>query len=98
MDLVDDVDLICGSRRSKINFLKDRPDVVDTIVGSGVHLGNVKDGTVQDTLTCGAFVAWITVYGILAVDRACEYLRNGGLTRTVLTAEKICMSKLFCNY
>ena len=98
MDLVDYIDFICCSCRSEINFLKDGPDVIDTVIGSGVHLCNVEDGTVKDTLTCGALVAWIAVYGMLAVDRSCEDLGDRGLARAVLAAEKISVSELLRYY
>ena len=68
MDLVDYINFVSCSRRSEIYFLKDRPDVVDTVVGSSVHHDHVKDGTVQDALTCGTFIAGIAVYRIFTVD------------------------------
>ena len=94
MDLVDYINFISCSRRSEINFLKDRSDVIDTVIGSGIHLCYVKNGTVQDALTCGAFITGIAVNGVFAVDRACKDLGYSGLTCTVLTAEKISVSKL----
>ncbi len=98
MDLIDYINLICGPRRSKINFLKDRPYVVDTVIGSCVHLGNVQDRTVKDALACRAFVAWIAVNGMLAIDRTGKDLGDRRLACTVLAAEKISMSELFCDY
>ena len=74
VDLVDDINLVCRSCRSEINFLKDRPDVVDTVIGRSIHLGNIKDGTVQDAFACRAFVAGVAVNGMLAVDTSCKDL------------------------
>ena len=91
MDLVDDVDLELGPRGREVYFLQDRPHVVNAVVGSGVHLDYVKDGTVKDSLAGRALVAGIAVYGMLAVDCPGKDLGDGGLAGAVLAAEKICM-------
>ena len=91
VDLIDDIDLELGPRRHEVDFAKDRPDVIDTVVGSGVHLNDIEDGTVEDALACGAFVAGIAVYRVFAVDCSRKDLGDRGLARSVLSAEKICM-------
>ena len=98
VDLVDYIDFVSGSGGSEVDFLKDGSDIVYTVVGSSVHLGNIEDGAVKDALTCRTFVAGITVNGMLAVNSAGEDLRNRGLTCTVLAAEKISVSKFLGNY
>ena len=98
VDLVDYIDFISCSGRSEIDFLKDGPYVIDTVIGSSVHLSNVKYGTVKYALACGALVAGIAVYRVLAVDAPGKDLGDRGLSRTVLAAEKIGVSELLRDY
>ena len=98
VDLADYIDFICCSCRSEIDFLKDGSDIIDTVVGSGVHLSYVKDGTVKDALTGGALVAGIAVYRVLTVDAPGKDLGDRGLSRTVLAAEKLGVSELLRDY
>ena len=94
MDLVDDINLISCSGRCEIDFLKDWPDIVYSVIGSGVHLSNIKNGAVQDPLTGGTLVAGIAVYGMLTVNASGKDLGDRSLTCTVLSAEKISVREL----
>ena len=98
MDLIDDINLICRSRRCKINFLEDGSYVVNTVIGCCVHLGNVQDGTVKDTPAGRTLVARIAVNGVLAVDRPGKDLGDRGLACAVLAAEKISVSEFLRYY
>ena len=92
MDLVYDVDLVGGLGRREYYFFAYPSYVVDTVIGSRVDLYNVKEGPVQDTLTDGAFVTRIAVYGILAVYCSGEDLGYTGLTCSPLSRKEICVA------
>ena len=91
VDLIDDIYLICCSCRCEIDFLENGSDIIHTVIGSGIHLSYIKDGTVKDTLTGRTLIARIAVDRVFAVNAACEDLGDSSLSGTVLAAEKICM-------
>ena len=94
MDLVDDVHFILGFRRHEHDFVTDAADIVDTVVTGGVHFDDVEKRAVDDAFTDLAFITWVTVNGVLTVDRTGEDLRDGGLTGASGSAEKIRVTDL----
>ena len=92
MDLVYDVHLISCGRRGKVDLLRYLPDVINAVVGSGIHLDDVEDAAVKDTFAGRALVARVAAHGVLAVHGSREDLGYRGLTRSVLSAEEIRMT------
>jgi len=69
MDFVDDVNLVRGFGRHEIDFIGDPADIVDTVIGGGVHFHDIEQRAVENATADFALVAGIAVLGILAIDR-----------------------------
>ena len=98
MDFVDDVDLESGLGRHEDDFIADPPDIVDTVVGGGVHFDDVKQAAVEHTAADGALVAGVAVLRIQAVDRPGENLGQSGLAGAARAAEQVGMGDLAADH
>ena len=94
VNFVDDIYFIFGSRRQKHDFVADPTDIVDTVVGGGIHFDDIHKRVVKNTPADFAFIARIAILRIEAVDRARKDLRNGGLAGAACARKKIGMSDL----
>ena len=91
MYLIDDIDLILTIDRWILDLIPDLTDIIDTVVGGCIHLYDVHAGLAEDRLAARTLVARISIDRMLAVHCTCEDLRDGGLTGSTGTAEKIGM-------
>ncbi len=89
MHLVDDVHPVFADGRGEIGLVPQRPDVVYTVVGGGVHLGDVEDAPLFDPLADGTLQTGVAVHRAQAVDRLREDLRAGGLTGPAGAGEEV---------
>src|SRR5699024_2415318 len=89
MHLVDDIYLIFALNRRVLYLLPDLPDVVHTVVGSGVNLKDIQRTLIVDGLTGRTLVARIAIHRMLAVDRLGKKLRDGCLAGSTRATEKI---------
>ena len=92
MHLVDDIDFISPLRRPVGNFFPDFTDVVDTVVRCRVDFDDVGRDAGQNRLAGRTFVAWASVYGVLAVDRAGKNLGDRRFSSSASSAEQIRMA------
>ena len=89
MDLVHDVHPLADGGGGIHRLVPQGPDLVHTVVGSGVQLQHVQDGAVLDAQAGGAGVAGAAVLGVLAVDRPGEDLGAGGFAGAPGAGEQI---------
>ncbi len=82
VDLVDDVHPLFHRGGGVDRFIQDGADVVHAVVGGGVQLQHVQNGTVENAQAGGALVAGVAVLGMFAVDGPGQQLGAGGLARS----------------
>ena len=91
MYLVDDEYTLFALGRRIGDILADITDVVNTVVGGGVHFDDIGDGTGQDSAAGITDTARIAVIGIFTVECSGKQLGTGGFTGTARAAEQVCM-------
>ena len=91
MHLVDDVHTIFQPGRRIGDLVADGAHRVHAVVGRRVHFQHVSRALTFDRAACRAFAARIAVFGGQAVDRFCQDLCAGRLTRAARTAEEVRM-------
>ena len=89
MYFVDDEDTLFAFGRCICHIFADVTDVIDTVVGCGIHFDDIGDGTRQDTAADLTLTARIAVMRVLAVESPGKQLGTGCLTRTAGAAEQI---------
>ena len=89
--LVNDVYLIPAYRGQIRHFVPQVADIVHAVVGRGVHLDDVHDGTAVDAFTDLAFSAGIGAGMVQTVDRLSKNLGTGGLAGTAGTGKQVGM-------
>ena len=91
--LVDDEHALADLCRRVARLIAQVADVVHAVVGRRVNLGHVQHRAVQNAAARRTLVARIAVHRMLAVDRAREDLRTGGLTGAARACKQICMAQ-----
>ena len=89
MHLVDDVHLVAAGAGGVGGLVPQVADVVDAVVGGGVHLDHVEDAAVVDAAADRAAAAGVAVCGVQAVDRLGEDLGAGGLAGAPHPGEQV---------
>ena len=92
MHLVDDVHLIGADAGRISRLIPQVADVVHAVVGGGVDLHHVQDGTVVDAPAHLALAAGVAALVVGAVDCLGENLGAGGLAGTAGAGEQIGMA------
>ena len=98
MHLVNDVHTLFDGNGGEHGLLTKLTDIVNTVVGSGIYLNDIKNAAVLDAGTGRAFAAWITVFGMLAVQGLGKNLCTGGLARSSCSDEQVRMGQPAGNY
>ena len=93
MHLVDDVHALFHRGRREDRLVAQGAHVVHPVVRGGVKLHHVKHGAVEDAAAGGADPAGVAVDRMLAVDRAGEDARAGGLAGAARADEEIGMAQ-----
>ena len=88
---VHDVDFIAAVDGRILYLFAEIPHLVHAVVGRGVDLHHVQAVPRGKCLTGRACPARRAVYGVFAIDRAGEYLRDARLTRAARAAKQIGM-------
>ena len=79
--LVDDVHALFHGGRREHGLVPQRADIVNAVIGCRVQLHHVEYRPVRDAAAGGADAAGAAVHRMLAVHRAGEDARTGGLAR-----------------
>ena len=87
--LVDDVHTLFHLRGGVDGLVPQRTDVVHAGVRGGVELHHIEKAAGLDAEAALAFVAGVTVLGVLAVHRLGEDLCAGGFARAARAGEKV---------
>ena len=95
MDLVDDIDAVLADLRGHLHLVHQGLDIVDAVVGGGVHLVDAVgtaflEGNAGLALAAGFHVG----AGMGAVDHLREDARRGRLTDAAGAAEEISVREL----
>jgi len=91
VNFVYDINPVPGDGRGEVDFFPQIPDIVHTVVGSGVNLYDIENGAVVDSSAVFTFVAGVAVLEVQAVYRLGEYLGAGGFSCPPGTSEQIGM-------
>ena len=96
MNLVHNIHPLADSRRGIYRLVPQGADLIHAIVGGGVQLQHIQDGTVFDPQAGRALIAGVPIYRMLTVHRPGQDLGAGGLSRSTGTSKKIGMGKPAC--
>ena len=91
--LIYDIDLVLAGHRRVEGFFLQITDIADTVVGSGIYLGDIGVILV-DTLAYITFKTGIPVLQVGTVESFCEYLRAGSLSRSTRARKEISVGGL----
>ena len=93
MHLINDVHAVLKFRRSVDDLIADITNIVNAIVGCGVHFQDVGGTSRVDGAAGGTDTARACGGGVLTVDCLSQNFGAGGLTRSARTTEKIGVGK-----
>ncbi len=94
MHLVDDINAVFESRGRINDRFANRPNVVNAVVGRGIHFHHIGRGTLQHRTAGVAHPAGIAVSRVLAVDGTRQNLGTACLACPARAAEQICVRKI----
>ena len=89
VDLVDDVDLVAADRRQIRDLIAQIADIVNAVVGRGVHLDNIHDRAGINALAHFALAAGVRAGMIQAVDRLGKNFGAGGFARAARAGKQV---------
>ena len=82
MHLVNNIHPVLRFGRVKVGFFPQITNVVNTVVGGGINLGNVKRRAGINALAHIALITRLTLMHMRAIDRFCKYTRASGFARS----------------
>ncbi len=89
MHLVNDIHALFNAGGRIDRLVPQGTDIFNAVIGGGVNFNHIHNRAVFDSEAAGAFIAWIPVFRLLAVERPGKNLCAGGFTRSSDTDHKV---------